>query len=172
VVRYFVSQIVCRAGVEWAAWAVIFVLEYCSQSIRCLYKNKNDYSVWFYKSPLRIVRLSYSYILDSKSVGTISFTRKIEVHWPSRLVVRLIKEVSLLECSLFVRIISCTVWEMNYLDIPVRRRGLGGYIASKLGNHILYVIVFQKRRETVSERNERKITFKNRTHACTWGCRF
>jgi hypothetical protein len=47
-----------------------------------------------------------------KSIGSGGLAGEIEEHRSSRLVIRRIIEVSLLEGPCFVRFVPCTIWEM------------------------------------------------------------
>jgi hypothetical protein len=47
-----------------------------------------------------------------KSIGGGGFAGEIEEHRSTRLVIRRIVEVSLLEGPCFVRCVPCTIWEM------------------------------------------------------------
>jgi hypothetical protein len=63
-----------------------------------------------------------------KSICRICFAGDIKVHRSTRLVIRRIKEVSLLECSIYVRRIPCTVWEMIYLHVQLDQASEEGHI--------------------------------------------
>ena len=134
--RCQIPKVIGCTYVEWVACTVPSILKNNSQAIRGLHKNLNDYSIRFRQVLLK----SETYLTASlkvwKPVCARGFTRDVKVHRSSRLIIRRIKEVSLLECSLHVRCVSRTVWEMIYLYFYIRS-SRGGTESQQTGMSIV-----------------------------------